>query len=646
MHTPVFLGTTAAGRRNYKPALFTAILLLVAFFITVPWADTPWPALPVFVPVYNMAIIVLDLLTALLLLAQLRQSQERAFLVLACGYLFTPVLIAAHSLSFPDAFTKGSLIGGSQTTAWLWMGWHGLFPIFVIAYAVLRRHDAVTGAHSQPISRARVVLAVTGTFAVAAGVVLLTTAGEHLLPQLMSGDRYRSSSTRLILTAGWCVHLLGLLFLILFTGMKRLIDAWLAVTLIAYLIDLALSALLVNGRYEAGFYLGRIYGLMAASFVIMVLLQEAITLYGLLVSTADTLRRSEQRFRTLTDVVPQVIWTNDAEGRANYFNRRWYEYTGLSYQQSYDRGWHVILHPDDAQNAIRRWAEALEAKRIFEVEYRLRRADGTFRWHIGRNIPVFGEDGRLQGWFGSATDIHELKALQKQKEDFIGIASHELKTPVTSLKVYTEVLQEKLDANGREEAVLLEKMNGQIDRLTDLIRDLLDTTRITEGQLPLNLEAFDLNALINERVEELQRLSARHRLLFNAEGAGMVTADRERISQVLTNLLSNAVKYSPQGGDVIIKAGATPYDVTVSVTDAGIGIPEHHQNKVFDRFYRVNSAQTQTYPGLGLGLYICSEIIRRHGGSIAVESTEGEGAVFRFSIPCRQQNSAEPLPAT
>jgi PAS domain S-box-containing protein len=403
------------------------------------------------------------------------------------------------------------------------------------------------------------------------------------------------------------------------------------------MISMALSGMLVDARYELGFYLGRIYGLLAASFVISVLLREAITMYGLAASTAETLRRSEQRFRTLTDVVPQLIWSTDSTGKAVYFNRRWYEYTGLSFDQSAGIGWKEVLHPEEAQAIIRQWRDAIRGQQAFTAEHRLRRADGAFRWYIVRNVPLFGDDGALAGWFGSATDIHELKALQQQKENFIGIASHELKTPVTSLRVYTEMLQEKFEAAGNHEyAAFMERMNVQVDRLTDLIRDLLDTTRITDGQLPLNMEPFDLNDLIKERVEEIQRLSARHRLQFCPDGAGLIVADRERISQVLTNLLSNAVKYSPQGGNVVISTGSTPDAVTVSVSDKGIGIPEQSRDHVFDRFYRVHSAQTQTYPGLGLGLYISSEIIRRHGGQITVESTEGAGATFTFSIPSRK----------
>lgn len=633
-NTAVFLGTTMAGRRTIRPALLTAFLLMTAFLVTAPWARHQLPVFPAFVLVYNTAVIVLDLLTAVLLLAHLRKLKEPAFLALVCGYIFAPVLAVAHALSFPDAFGKGTLIGGDQTTAWLFMAWHSLFPVFFIVYAVLRKREAATAAAKRPVSRKTVVLAITATLVLALAVVLLTALGGHLLPPLMAGSRYDSMLTPLILSIGWLIYFLALVLLASFTGCRRVIDAWLAVVLIASLISMALSGLLIDARYELGFYLGRIYGLLAASFVIVVLLREAITLYGLVASTAETLRRSEQRFRTLTDVVPQLIWSNDERGQPVYFNKRWYEYTGLSFDQSVDTGWKAVLHPEEAQTIIRQWQEALDRQQVFNAEYRLRRADGVFRWHIVSNAPLFGDKGQLAGWFGSATDIHEMKALQKQKEDFIGIASHELKTPVTSLRVYTDMLQEKFEAAGYAEyAAFMGKMNVQVDRLTDLIRDLLDTTRITDGQLPLNLAPFDLNDLIKERVEEIQRLSARHHLLFYPDGAGVITADRERISQVLTNLLSNAVKYSPQGGDVVISTASTPDAVTVTVADRGIGIPEQSRQHVFDRFYRVHSAQTQTYPGLGLGLYISSEIIRRHGGKIAVESREGEGAIFSFSIP-------------
>jgi PAS domain-containing protein len=289
------------------------------------------------VPIYNTAIVVLDLLTAVLLLAHLQKLKEPAFLALVCGYIFTPVLAVAHALAFPDAFVDGSLIGGDQTTAWLFMAWHSLFPAFIIGYAVLRRQERARGAVKRPLSRKTVVLALVATLALALGIVLLTTLGEHLLPPLMQGNHYRSRLTSLILTAGWVIYFLAFMLLASFTGLRRVLDAWLAV--ITCMISMALSGLLVDARYQLGFYLGRIYGLLAASFVISVLLREAITMYGLVASTAETLRHSEQRFRTLTDVVPQLIWANDETGRPVYFNRRWYEYTGLSFDQSAGMAW-------------------------------------------------------------------------------------------------------------------------------------------------------------------------------------------------------------------------------------------------------------------------------------------------------------------
>lgn len=222
----------------------------------------------------------------------------------------------------------------------------------------------------------------------------------------------------------------------------------------------------------------------------------------------------------------------------------------------------------------------------------------------------------------------------RRKDEFIGIASHELKTPVTSIKVYTEILQERFETAGNsQDAALMEKLNTQVDRLTNLINDLLDTTKIAEGKLPLLNEKFAINTLITELVEELQRISPKHTIVFEAGESKDITADRERIGQVLTNLISNAIKYSPDGGEVYVKTEALPTGVKISITDHGIGIPDDLKSKVFDRFFRVDNPKMQTYPGMGLGLFITAGIVQRHGGIINFESEEGKGSTFYVTLP-------------
>jgi two-component system sensor histidine kinase UhpB len=266
--------TGSAGARDYRLAAAAGGVLMAAFAMTAPWARVEWLPVPAFVPAYNAAVIVLDSITALLIYAQYRQSHGRALLALFCAYTFTPVIAAAHALSFPDAFVAGSLIGGEQTTAWLWMGWHVLFPVFVAAYALLAAHDLASAAttRSQPRSA---MLALLVSIGVAVVVVALATAWEHVLPPLMDGSRYLQS-TRWVLMAGWIAHVVALALLIWATRLRRVLDLWLALAAVAMLIDLALSAIFVDGRFQAGFYLGRVYGLLGIGFVLVALLRENV----------------------------------------------------------------------------------------------------------------------------------------------------------------------------------------------------------------------------------------------------------------------------------------------------------------------------------------------------------------------------------
>jgi PAS domain S-box-containing protein len=483
--------------------------------------------------------------------------------------------------------------------------------------------------------------------------------------------------------------------------------------------------------------------------------------FGEIKNAEKTLLQSEERFKVLIDSIPQIIWANDGDGNANYFNRRWYDFSGLTFEESAALGWQTIVHPDDAANSVKRWQDAMQKRKEFETEYRLRRSDGVYRWFIGRNVPLLNAEHKVLGWFGTATDIEDLKKaeallreseerlritvesandyviltldvegkitswskgaefafgyteaevkgkyggiiftpadresgapereikqatiegraiderwhqrkdksrfymsgvmapiisdtglqgfvkvardlteqklMEQLKDEFIGIASHELKTPVTSIKGYAQILQARFaDADDGEDALILLRLNAQVGRLTTLIENLLDTTKISEGKLALNPERFQLNDLIRERVEELQGLTSKHQLIFHPGDIGPVIADKERIGQVLTNLLSNAIKYSPAGGEVTIITGPAEKNVQVSVVDRGIGIPESVREKIFDRFYRVNNSSMHSFQGMGLGLYISAGIIHRHKGNIFVESTEGGGTTFRFLLP-------------
>ena len=236
-------------------------------------------------------------------------------------------------------------------------------------------------------------------------------------------------------------------------------------------------------------------------------------------------------------------------------------------------------------------------------------------------------------WFGTNTDVTEQRRLEQQKDDFISIASHELKTPVTSAKAYAQLLALRFQKAGdARSADLLGKMDGQLNKLTKLIADLLDETKIEGGKFKLQPSTFDYGALVADIVEEVQRTATRHTLVCDAPSIS-VTGDRERIGQVLTNLLTNAVKYSPRADRVVVRTAPGEGEIITSVRDFGLGIAKEKQGKVFDRFFRIEGKEHETYPGLGLGLYISAEIVRRHHGRIWVESEEGQGSIFAFALP-------------
>jgi signal transduction histidine kinase len=214
------------------------------------------------------------------------------------------------------------------------------------------------------------------------------------------------------------------------------------------------------------------------------------------------------------------------------------------------------------------------------------------------------------------------------------MASHELKTPVTSLKGFLSLLQRSLTGHADERTLhYLARMNTQVNKLTNLINDLLDLSRMHIGKLTYREDLFEMDDLVQEIVENVQETTQTHQLLLEEHSQAQVVGDRDRIGQVLINLLNNAIKYSPQADTVLIRVMKEQDKVHVSVQDFGIGIAKEHQQKIFERFYQVTDQEEKSYPGLGIGLYISFDIIQRHGGQVWVESKKGGGATFHFTLP-------------
>ena len=280
-----------------------------------------------------------------------------------------------------------------------------------------------------------------------------------------------------------------------------------------------------------------------------------------------------------------------------------------------------------SQNALKALQET-GASGAYETEY-LHKS--------GRRVPVLVAVTRIEQTetcMGFVLDISGRKELEKRKDEFISMASHELKTPLTSFKGFLGLLQRRLTTQGDEQALhYVARMDAQVNRLTKLVNELLDLSKMQTGQLDYREERFEVDALVQEIVENVQGTTQTHRLLLEGQIGAEVCGDRDRIGQVLMNLLNNAIKYSPQADTVLVRVAKDQNKALVCVQDFGIGIAKEHQHKIFERFYQVTDPEEKTYPGLGIGLYISYQIVKRHGGRMWVESKKGEGAAFQFTLP-------------
>lgn len=251
--------------------------------------------------------------------------------------------------------------------------------------------------------------------------------------------------------------------------------------------------------------------------------------------------------------------------------------------------------------------------------------DLLFAQEVARRVALALDNAHL---------YREAQKAIRLRDEFIATASHELRTPITSLKMYTQVLQKRFARQGEENLNRsLMKMDAQIAKLTLLIEDLLDVSKLELGKVAFRQEVFDMNEVVAETVEHVQAISTRHSIHVEGKLALPVWGDKERIGQVLTNLLINAIKYSPGADTILVHVAQEQEMAVVSVRDFGIGIAKEYQQHIFDRFYRVNDPEERTYPGLGIGLHIAYEIIMRHGGTMQVVSEKGKGSLFCFTLP-------------
>jgi PAS domain S-box-containing protein len=344
------------------------------------------------------------------------------------------------------------------------------------------------------------------------------------------------------------------------------------------------------------------------------------------------LEESEKKLQSIMDTIPQMAWTSTPGGEVEFYNLRWFEYTGLNYEQTRAAGWKAVVHPDDLQYNIDQYKIISENGVGGEFEIREKSKEGAYRWHLVRMRPITDENGAVRLWVGTATDIQDLKQLQQQKDDFISIASHELKTPVTTLKASLQVMDMmKSNPSADKFTDMIGRANKSMNRVTTLIDDLLNISKFSQGQFILNKKVFAVSKIVNDCCNHIRAIGE-YNINVTGDMELLVNADADRIEQVLTNFINNAIKYAPKSDEIEVHIERKDRRAKVLVIDQGPGVAPEKVPHLFDRYFRAENTGYHS-AGLGIGLYICSEIIKKHNGEIGVDTEMGKGSTFWFTLP-------------
>ena len=386
------------------------------------------------------------------------------------------------------------------------------------------------------------------------------------------------------------------------------------------------------------------------------------------VNARNRIEESQQQFQHLANTMPQVVWMARADGLVFYYNDRIAMYSGATKLPDGRWQWAGLVHPDEIAQTEKAWKDAVASGAVYEMEHRLMMQDGEYRWHLSRAIPQKNRQSEILSWFGTATDIHQQKTfsekleaevlmrttelqqantdltdrkkLDEKKDEFISIASHELKTPLTIAQGFLQLAANRLkDMQDDTVYSMIEKTNRALKRLNNIIEDFLDVTRMQHGQLQLNHEMFDFNSMLEESVDFIRTTYPSRKITVNGiQGSLMIHGDSERLNHVCSNLLNNAIKYSATGKPVDVNVTKTAGELIVEIKDHGIGIAPEDLPLVFDRYFRVHDI-SKTHTGMGIGLFLSAEIVRKHHGKIWVTSEKGAGSSFYFAIPLTQPAS-------
>ncbi|MFA8019585.1 PAS domain S-box protein [Bremerella cremea] len=368
------------------------------------------------------------------------------------------------------------------------------------------------------------------------------------------------------------------------------------------------------------------------------------------IRSEEALRESEARFRQLANAIPQLAWTADPDGQINWYNQRWYQFTGTTEEAMKGWGWQSVQDPKVLPKVLKRWKASLKSGKPFNMAFPIRGADGEFRTFLTKVVPIVDSEGRITRWFGTNTDISDQYQLQEElrriaadlsetdrrKDEFLATLAHELRNPLSPIKSAIQLMQliEDDPAQYRE---LSELIDRQVVQMVRLIDDLLDISRISRGKIELKSEPCDLRNVVRTAVESATPFikQSQHQLHVDVSSEPlMILGDSTRLAQVIVNLLNNSSKYTTEPGDIWLSARMESNQILVTVRDNGIGINASDLTKVFDMFHQVKDEKQRGQSGLGIGLSLVKSLLTLHGGSIDVDSPgRGQGSTFVVRLP-------------
>ena len=683
------------NRAQKRLALAVVVVSATIFLALIPFVRMPLVKIPAFIASYEAALAIIDLITAILLFGQFTTSRSCALLALACGYLFNTFIIVAHALTFPGAFSEAGLLSaGSQTTAWLYVFWHGSFPIFVLAYALLS-HAGKTLDRGRGVTSQAIALSV---ILVGASVVVLTflsTIGIDRLPILIQGGDFSLLITTGVSPIIWTLSLVALAALCRQRA-PSVLDLWLRVVMFSWLLDVALSAIISSSRFDLGWYAGRSYGLTAASFVLIVLLLETNNLHNklanarirleanardlelrvrertveLLRSNADLkteisereqvekrLEKTRAFFDAIIESLPAMLMVRTAaDGKVVLVNGAAEQLLGYDRNEIIGKTAIDLLPHQEAKDVLLQDEQTLLMGKAVENEYTLTTRKRGVRRVRMKGFPLLEEQGNTQYIVAFAEDVTvqrqtEDQLFQAQKMEAVGQLTgglaHDFNNLLAVIIGNLDIMAELAPATPEHAELSAAALEAALSG-AELTRRLLAFAR----RQPLKPEEVDANELVRGITKLLARtLGEDIKITLDLDPATKpVFVDRVQLETAIANLANNARDAMPAGGQLFVatRNGYLDLDyiekhpevesgeyVTIEISDTGQGMAPEIVERIFEPFYTTKGVGK----GTGLGLSMVFGFLKQSAGHISVYSEPGLGTTFRLYLQPSQSSS-------